>query len=436
MPFIGLRNDRPILPLEVSDSESVRCPRCDGEMRVRAGDKIARHFYHPPDGTPPTNPNCDGESAAHIEMKHIAAEKLLSKHPAAETKIEHTVADGERRADVLVEFPTPEHPLGRGIAVEVQYRHSQKSVLKTTEDYLRDGFSVMWLDERDFDGDSPDFDDVHLTDPLPVWPYAVPNLRSDEPATSSSSPPLDLTEKDVLPYLPDDSIGQHSLAAFTSQEETPGPSSTTEPVDDTPSWSLERSLTLSLSPTDTATKELVSALLEAILQHRAHDGKLEQDVAQYKETAAASDRDCHISEWFRGEDRDGFEIEALLAPDGTPHALTIENRRRGQQFNLPVGDSAGDLLNEFTTAVMIDLLRVSDRTPNSTGTESDWSHVFETGTHFVVCSVQETNDEGIELSLKRVLSRTTEQDTLHVQFTDSDIETLISLCARVRIHEQ
>ena len=152
MPFIGLQNDRPVLPLEVGDSAVVRCPRCDGKMEVRAGETIARHFWHPPDVTPPDGSNCSGESAAHIEMKHIAAEKLLSNYPAAETRIEHTVGTGERRADVCVVFAEPRHPLGRGIAVEVQYRHSQKSILNTTEDYLQNGFSVMWLDERDYDG--------------------------------------------------------------------------------------------------------------------------------------------------------------------------------------------------------------------------------------------------------------------------------------------
>uniref|UniRef100_UPI00387E464A competence protein CoiA family protein n=1 Tax=Haloarcula brevis TaxID=3111453 RepID=UPI00387E464A len=436
MPFIGLQNDRPVLPLEVGDSAVVRCPRCDGEMGVRAGEAIARHFWHPPDVSPPDGSNCSGESAAHIEMKHIAAEKLLGNYPAAETRIEHTVGTGERRADVCVLFTEPRHPLGRGIAVEVQYRHSQKSILNTTEDYLQNGFSVMWLDERDYDGDSPDFDDVHLTDPFPVWPYAVPHPPENESLSATVSPSLSLTEREILPHLNDKQIGQQSLAAFADPDSDDDTGEASELSLETATWSLERDISLSLSPTDTATEELIRTLLEYELERRESDQDLQARVRQYQQNAASSDRDCHLSEWFRGGKRDGFELGFLMRPDGTPRQLSLRNRRQGQQFNISVNRRVAPMVTDLVVAIVTELLAVSERTPNRSGRESVWSHAFEIGHQRVVCAVERTRGEWVGLSLTRLQPRENDQEAIRVRVLRDDIAQLVSLCARIRLHEQ
>jgi hypothetical protein len=369
-------------------------------------------------------------------MKHIAAEKLLSKYPDAEARVEHSVADGERRADVLVEFASPSHPLGRGIAVEVQYRHSQKSILRTTADYLCDGFSVMWLTVSDYEGSSPDFDDVHLTDALPVWPYAVPHPSDHETDTGTPPSPLGLTEQEVLPHLDAGAIGQQSLAAFTTEEPATDQADAAAHGETTPEWSLERRVSLSLSPDDVATAELVSTLLEAILQQREQDPELRERAQQYQESAAASDRDCHVSEWFRGGDRDGFEIEVLMTADGIAQELSIENRRQGHCFRIPTTESISEVFTDLVTAVVTELFAVRERTPSGHGTETVWSHVFEAGRQPVVCTVERTQTAWVELSVTQTASRRSPEETLRVQFFTDDIEALVSLCARVRIHEQ
>jgi len=63
MPFIGVRGDWPVLPLEVADEGFVWYPSCDEKMKVREGEKVARHFYHVP-----VDSECGDESAAHVEM--------------------------------------------------------------------------------------------------------------------------------------------------------------------------------------------------------------------------------------------------------------------------------------------------------------------------------------------------------------------------------
>lgn len=175
MPFIAVDpiNSRPRIPVGVDDDEEVLCPVCDGTLRVRDSSFFARHFYHPPDSS-----TCEGESSCHLAMKSIAVDKLRTKYPDAEIKIEFTADTVPRRADVFVEFDDPRCPLGRGIAVEVQYRNDQKDLIETTASFLDDGASVIWLFEEDYEGDRPNYDDVQLPQPIPVWPHAIPTVRN------------------------------------------------------------------------------------------------------------------------------------------------------------------------------------------------------------------------------------------------------------------
>ncbi len=64
-------------------------------------------------------------------MKLIAFSKLQTEYPNATIELGASVED--RRADVLVTFPEPRHPLGHGIAVEVQQLqpHKGSSVTST-----------------------------------------------------------------------------------------------------------------------------------------------------------------------------------------------------------------------------------------------------------------------------------------------------------------
>ncbi len=103
-------------------------------------------------------------------MKLIAFSKLQTEYPNATIELEASV--GNRRADVLVRFPEPRHPLGHGIAVEVQHRNNTKNVLATDHDYYDDGFSVLWLSKQHYSGF-----DVELGDIQPVWPRSLPRMR-------------------------------------------------------------------------------------------------------------------------------------------------------------------------------------------------------------------------------------------------------------------
>ncbi|ELZ98084.1 hypothetical protein C440_02513 [Haloferax mucosum ATCC BAA-1512] len=87
-------------------------------------------------------------------MKSIAASKADSVFADSTVSIEKEV--GDRRVDVLVEFARPQDRLGRGIAIEVQYKHESKDRDAVQAEFRSHGYSVLWLDadhfnERDVD---------------------------------------------------------------------------------------------------------------------------------------------------------------------------------------------------------------------------------------------------------------------------------------------
>ncbi|SNZ03569.1 Competence protein CoiA-like family protein [Natronoarchaeum philippinense] len=191
MPFTATRDGERVLPHEAESSDALVCPVCDDAMSVvdehrRRGSFVARHFRHQ------TNDECRGESIPHLRMKAIAFSKLVTTYPDADVSIEKSV--GPRRADVLVEFPEPRSPLGKGIAVEVQHRNNSKDLFATDQDYYDEGFSVLWLSEQHY----AEYD-VAIDHIQPVWPKALPQLRGhdglswpvvDEPSTPEIQVPL------------------------------------------------------------------------------------------------------------------------------------------------------------------------------------------------------------------------------------------------------
>lgn len=169
MPFLALADETRVLPHQVSSEMSLTCPACGEAMGLvtahrRNGTFVAQHFRHQGEDT------CRGESDTHRRMKLIAFSKLAHTYPAAEVVLEASV--GDRRADVLVQFPEARFPLGHGIAVEVQHLNNSKSLLVTEQDYYDAGYSVLWLTKQDFSGY-----DVSIPRIQSVWPEALPRLR-------------------------------------------------------------------------------------------------------------------------------------------------------------------------------------------------------------------------------------------------------------------
>lgn len=424
MPFIGVRDDRPILPLEVRDDGVVLCPRCDAEMRVREGEGIARHFYHVP-----VDSGCVGESNAHLEMKHIAAEKLLERYPAADVSFEYSVEGGERRADILVVFAEPDERLGKGIAVEVQYHHGGKSVQDVTVDYLRGGYSVMWLSTADYDGTHPGYEDVSLTDPVPAWPYAVPQpVAESRHVGDGADRSVQVSERELASFLDDDQIGQQPLRAFEDDSDA------TRSDSQMPSWSLERRVSLSLAPESKAAGRLLTEIFRHVLIEWERDSTRREKAIEYQNAAKASQRNCYLGERFTGRDRDSFTFQIIVTPSGEPAELTLETIGTGKSLSVAVGPDLVETFTELVLTACKELALVPERARSESGTVEVWSNELAASPRLVTCAISRTLEDRVELSLNRHSPLDGPAETLTVQFLQSDIEELLELCVQLRVH--
>lgn len=161
MPQIATSNEGSVLPHQASKGDELECPICGDSMTVvkshsRKNSFVVRHFRHD------TTEDCPGESKEHLRMKSIAYQKLSHTYPDSEIYLEEKI--GDRRADVLVRFPTPKEKLGKGIAVEVQYKNDSKDITKTDQDYYTRGYSVLWLSQQHYSEKDVSVDHIQ-----PVW---------------------------------------------------------------------------------------------------------------------------------------------------------------------------------------------------------------------------------------------------------------------------
>jgi len=174
MPFVGVKENEKVTPEQIGDDEIVKCPSCGELMKPRSSHHrkingkdvfIARHFWHFESSD---NACSGGESYQHQRMKSIALSKLKEIFDYSDSGLEKKV--GEKRPDVYIEFPEPQDPYGKGICVEIQYRHKGKNIEETNESFFDEEYSVCWLEENDFHNKN-----VNIVDNiLSYWPYAIP----------------------------------------------------------------------------------------------------------------------------------------------------------------------------------------------------------------------------------------------------------------------
>lgn len=169
MPFRAILDQEVVAPAEIDDGQAVRCPECSGVMYPRAGENVARHFYHE---------NVDivggckyaGESDIHHRCKALALASIsdefgsmASRHGVEEDVDVSFTPDGpdRRTADALLEFKSRNPYFGTGLIVEVQHRNDDKDLRKVTYDYISADYSVAWLGPQHFEEEYLDWDVVN-----------------------------------------------------------------------------------------------------------------------------------------------------------------------------------------------------------------------------------------------------------------------------------
>ncbi|THE64273.1 competence protein CoiA [Salinadaptatus halalkaliphilus] len=409
MPFIAVDpvDNRPRIPINVGDDEEVQCPVCDDPLRVREGSSTARHFYHPPDHS------CSGESALHLRMKSIAVEKLKDEYPNASIDVEFITDDIPRRADVFVKFEQPRFPLGEEVAVEVQYRNEQKDLTETTASYLADYTSVLWLFEENYVGTRPDYDDVELPDPIPVWPYSIAHGEASSPDPSVGDY-LGITEADLIAVLPNHVDDQVSLAEFPSE------SGTCEETDDLPEWSREKELHLNLSLASLGVRETYKSWLKGKIQSKYSEHR--DDVEDRREIVALEDRFPYFSDWFNEGPGDTFEL-SIDVRNSNISKFTVRKIVADTEISLLLNDDEIDSFSEFVLALCYTL--ECTRASTSNGREVNQS--VESNLSTLSYVITQTGTETVTVEL----NNTTE--TMDLEFCPQQIQPLVDLCAKVQL---
>jgi len=409
MPFIAVDpvDNRPRIPIGVGDDEEVQCPVCGDPLRVREGDSTARHFYHPPDHS------CNGESALHLRMKSIAVEKLTDEYPEASIHVEFVTDEVPRRADVFVEFDHPRFPYGKGIAVEVQYQNEQKDLTETTASYLTGDTSVIWLFQENYAGTRPDYDDVELPNPIPVWPYSIPHGEAPAPDPSPGDY-VGITEGDLVAILPNHVDDQVSLAEF------PGESDSSDESDDLPEWTREKELHLNLSIKSPGVRETYKSWLKGKIQSKRSEHR--DDVEDRREVVELEDRFTYFSERFSEGPGETFEF-SIGVRNATVSRFTVRKIVAGTEITLLLNDDEIDSFTEF----VLELCYALACTRVSTSSEQDVNQSVESSLSTLSYVISQTGTETVTVEL----NSTTE--TANLEFCPQQIQSLVDLCAKVQL---
>ncbi|WP_238476976.1 competence protein CoiA family protein [Natranaeroarchaeum sulfidigenes] len=408
MPFIAVDpvDNRPRIPVGVGDDEEVQCPKCNDMMSVREGSRT-RHFYHPAD------PSCNGESSLHLRMKSIAVEKLTDEYPNASIRVEFVTDDVPRRADVFVEFEQPQFPFGKGIAVEVQYRNDQKDLTETTVSYLTADISVIWLFEENYVGTRPEYEDVELPDPIPVWPYSVPHGDTPSP-DSSPGEYLDVTERDLVAFLPNHVDDQISLGEFRANSDT------TEKCANTAEWAREKELNLNLSITSPGVQEVYKSWLQSRIQSLRSEHRTA--VEERSDIVQLETRPTSFSSWFNEGPGETFSLTFRVNRTNVSQ-FTVRKIVDGTEVTTLFDENDVESFIEFVLNVGYELECSRISTPGKQAVrQSVKSHLSN-----LSYSITPTWSETVTVELN------SSTETIHLEFCPEQMQSLLDLCAKIQL---
>ena len=345
-------------------------------------------------------------------MKSIAVDKLQQTYPDADVHIEFKTKEVPRRADVFVEFGQPSFPLGNGIAVEVQYRHEQKDLTETTASYLTGSISVLWLFEENYEGTHPDYDDVDLPPPIPVWPHSIPHGDTTTEDTSAASQ-LGLSEETVISQLPNHADGQLSLIEFPETDPTPQPTA--------PDWELTREVYLNISLNTPGIRDIYYAWVDG--QIEKYMNKFTDTIRPRRKDVQVGSRSSYIIEPFRTGPGAMFRLIFRFSPSNSD-SLTLkkfanETRTHTTRLNADTVDELYTLVKNLC----FELAKSQTATPPNSEIEPSGSRTVGALSY----TLSQTQSNAIMLTTRK------DAGSLSVQFHPQDISGLIKFCAKVTL---
>ncbi|AFZ73801.1 hypothetical protein [Natronobacterium gregoryi] len=348
-------------------------------------------------------------------MKSIAVEKLKDKYPDSTVHVEFVTDEVPRRADVFVEFDHPRFPFGKGIAVEVQYRNEQKDLTETTASYLTGDTSVIWLFEENYVGTRPEYEDVELPDPIPVWPYGIPHGEASSPDPSAGDY-LGITEADIIAILPNHVDDQVSLAEFPSESDP------SDESDDPPEWTREKELHLNLSLESPGVREVYKSWLKGKIQTKHSEHR--NNVEGRREVVELEDRYTYFSERFSKGPGETFEF-SIGVRHSSRGQFTVRKFVDGMERELMVliDKDDIDLFVEFVLELGYEL----ECTRISAPKYQEVKQQSKSSIGSLLYSISQTGNEVVTVELSST------KETMTLEFCPQQLQPLLDLCAKARL---
>lgn len=136
--LVALRNQQRVEALIATKGFEYDCPSCEREVTLKQGRIVIPHFAHKP------HTICiaaNGETRAHLKVKHITKDSLEARGLKAEVEFRVETLPGDRRADVLVWSPS-----GDRIAIEFQHCSIGIGEIEARSfAYARAGIAQIWI---------------------------------------------------------------------------------------------------------------------------------------------------------------------------------------------------------------------------------------------------------------------------------------------------
>lgn len=202
MPWIAQnREEDTVTPNQAEQSDNLTCPDCGAELYIRDSHKrngffVARHFVHKSSSAG----SCGGESSTHKKMKSIAVSKIryllgdyIENISTEESVGKNRVADIKVSLSETVDNIKNGRPtrgiVGEKMVIEVQYNNKDKNLEGVTNDYLRNGYSVLWLWESQFTDKNVRIFNSPADKPglIPVYP-GITRIQNGLPDTWKKNP--------------------------------------------------------------------------------------------------------------------------------------------------------------------------------------------------------------------------------------------------------
>jgi len=277
-----------------------------------------------------------------------------------------------------------------------------------------------------YTGTRPEYEDVELPNPIPVWPFAVPQGKTTL-EDSSSEDFLGITEADLLDVLPNHVDGQISLAEFSSEPDTPKEAR----AEELPEWSRKKEIHLNLSFITPGVREVYRSWLEDRIKNDLDNHR--NNIRSRWSIAKSENRCTYFGRRFFEGDTDSFEFSVKLHPTQSGQ-FYIRKFSEGKKHEIesPMREDVIKSFTELVTRICYEM-ECNREEPSSSpiGTKPVESSLCDFS-----YSITRGQDDLVVVEFKEPegpYAIDPEPTELTVEFCDDHIPKLLEICKEVHL---